>query len=1092
MKKERTLQKKTNLQQFSAWLRNELQLYNSLRASYSCELISLDTRLEKSGEGSLLLRPSIDLILELIHNRVPKIRVNREKTMALIHYLSFLISIGDEVFITKEVLEAQLTPSQEDFVKWIKCNIGYTSHTHTKWNQSCVWQQPATYAETSIREYIENKAIIAQSYNDRKIWPVYLTYLASLAIGCNSNLFVVLKELESQTGFYPPTDEKREENLNYKAFEDWISKKNTAPTCRKYLSSLRGVNSTAKRVLRNSLLREQSVANVFAILNTLITMGKLDKGDRKVAALYLSYQTQHAATIGTTLVREAKTIRPTKIEFENWLVSFVGMGRTPAKAHAAKAEEISAHLSPIGFSLFTVNSAFELKALEPLFVTAISNPHVLTLDYYYAYIHSSIPGIEEIKAFNNGEEETKVVKKTKPSFEVWCLGKELVPSTIKSMQKFLGELTRYCQSRGINFDHKTDSDIANVTALLDLYTNQQAYHEILTDGKVKNYTDRYCSYLLDKIALREIDEVLSQKDNQWQYPILVVAEKKQVAAKFTAWLKAGRYCDDNSTRTFVSSLYSAEDLVREQFNDSLMENPYKRRIAYLRLLAIEKPQFKTDWKRPLRLFVQFLSEFRIISKEEHFENIKKIKDIILLLFNGAIQNEAGTDYQRICAELNSMPSHPIRYREEDIMSIVKQLTVHDKQSDTLILQEAFLPDDLTANLLQYVQGVFASGCPVVTYEELRKKLPENRQTVHTDTLRQFLTMVGEGIFSCETRCIRSIDSSKETENFPTIISDKLREIKKPVSKNELVALLPSISERIITRILVQNNIGINIGIVNPKRENIFHADIVELTKNERSDIIGVIIETLHSNYYITSSQLYKLIKNKVPKLFKRYAFLTKGALFRVLRYKLKDLFNFSISCITFSGTVDISSIFKSYCAQHKRIKLSQLIQFEKELGGCNIPFEQIYETHARVNQDELIRRNQLHFDILAIDSSLQGICQQTLLPISRFNAYDKLPLVSGFEWTPFLLEHYLSYHSHKFSFYKRNFSRNGCYGFILPRATDISDFDEAVARYIWFSGYELDADTIVTHLQEIGIIGARKYANIDQIILRVREIQSLL
>lgn len=172
--------------------------------------------------------------------------------------------------------------------------------------------------------------------------------------------------------------------------------------------------------------------------------------------------------------------------------------------------------------------------------------------------------------------------------------------------------------------------------------------------------------------------------------------------------------------------------------------------------------------------------------------------------------------------------------------------------------------------------------------------------------------------------------------------------------------------------------------------------------------------------------------------------------------------------------------------------MSQLLQFEKELGAANLPFEQIYETHARVSQDELIRRNQLHFDTPVIDSVLLGVCQHALLPISQFNAYDKLPLVSGGDWTPFLLEHYLTYHSDQFSFYKRNFSKTGCYGLIVPRASDITDFDEAVARYIWLSCKEQDAESIVIHLQESGVIGARKYANIDQIIKRVSELQNSL
>lgn len=1091
MKRHENL-KKANLQQFSAWLRCELLLRRGRGPSYSWVLKFIDARLEKTGKGALLLYPSIALILELIYNRIPRVRINREKTMTLIHYLSFLISIRNDTFVDKEILDIHLSPCVEDFEKWIKSHIGCTSPTYKQWCQSCVWQQDAMYAETTIRNFIVNEPVVGLSFDDKEIWPVYLAYLSSLAIEVLINSVNVPEELETQRAFHLSPEEELVVEENCKAFEDWLSRKNSSQTCKKYLSLLRGVNSTAESQLLCSFLKEQSVDNVLVVLNALVERGILERSSRKVAALYLSYQTQRAATEGCTIASTTKTIKFSKIDFENWLVLFVGLGRGYVKSFIEKAEEISEHLSPLGFSLYTVNSPFELKALEPIFLSAISDSHVLTLDYYYSYMRSSLFGIEEIKVVDDRREETKIVQKTSPSFGEWCLERGLGAPTIKTMQAFLVTLSRYCKSLNLDFNPKRNSDIVNVRALLDLYTNQQGYRKILTVGGAKNYVDRYCSYLLNRITCREIEPFLSQNGDQGHLPILVVADKKQVGAKFSTWLKAGRFCDENSARTFVSSLYAAEDLVREQFGDSLLENPCKRKIAYLRLLVLENKRFKKNWNGPLRLFLQFISEFRLIANEEHLENIKYIKNIIITLFNGVVRLSPISDYQRLIDVLNSPKYQHLQYSEDDIMRMVKRIAVHDKQSDTLIIQEKFLSSEETAQLLQYIQGIFESGCPVVDYNELRKKLPENKQFFHNDTLRQFLTMVGEGIFVCEARCIRSVDSCKENVSFPTIISEKLREIKKPISKNELIKLLPSVSEEIITRILGQNNLGNNIGIVNPKREKIFHADIIELTKTEKSYIISNIIKALHSNYFITSSQLYKQLKNKVPKLFKRYPFLTKSALFRVLRYKLRDFFKFSISCITFSSKVDILSIYKSYCAKHNRIKMSQLLQFEKELGVSNIPFDQIYETHARVNRDNLIRREQLCFDIPIIDSILQGICQKTLLPISRFNAYDKLPLVSGFEWTPFLLEHYLTYHSCQFSLYKRNFSRRGCYGLIIQRETDILDFDEAVARYVWLSGTKLDGDSILTHLYESGVIGVRKYANIDQIIQRVIQLQNMI
>lgn len=1089
MKRELKEKKIACLRQYRAWLQLKIKFLNFHdRARYCRFLEAIDVQVQKKTGASLLLQPNTTLILQLIQGKNTKLSISQEKVMILMHYLFFLLSSQDESCITKDIYNLQLSPNVNDFAKWIKTYIG---GIYEQWRDSSFWQQSSLYTETSIKKIIDTESIIAPASNDNKISAVYAAYLFSLAFNSIQGA-EALNQTTTQTGHYQSKEDAQIHSSKCKAFSEWLSTRNAAQTCAKYLSVLYGINATAIRVLHHSLLNEQSIDNVTAILKTLISSSELKNIDRKVAALYLSYLTQQDAVEADYLSGKVKTIKPSKTDFENWLVSFIGMGRAYARAYVLKAEEISTHLSPIGFSLFTVNSTFELKSLEPIFKLSISNSLILALDYYYAYMYSAMTNIEETKIGPDKEDETKGIQKQKQCFEAWCLEKEIGQTTIKSMQEFIVELSAYCKSHELTFNSETDTDIVNVSILLDLYTNQQAYNELFTSSWTKNYVDRYCLYLLGLHSSAEISSILTQKNNQSQHPFLIVADKKRVAAKFKNWLIEKQYCNEGSARTFVSSLYSCENLVREHFNDSIMENPYKRKIAYLRLLALEKTQFKTYWAPPLRLFIQFLSEFHIISEEEHLANLKKINNFILEQFDGIIPQLFAHDYRSICAALNGANNPPLQYSEDDILDIVELLTIHDKPSNTLILRDAFIPEAVTAQLIQYIESVFEAGCPVVDYEEVRKRLPKERQATHNDTLRQFLNPVGKGIFTCEAKCVRAIDSCKKSENIQSIIADKLREINKPIFKDELVALLPSISEGIITRILSQNNLGINTGIVHPKREKIFHADIVEITKTEKTDIISVIFENLHLNYYITASQLHKLIKSKVPRLFKKYTFLTKGALFRVLRYKLSEFFNFSISCVTFSGTVDMLSIFKSYFTKHKKVKLAQLMQFEKELGATNIPFEQIYETHARVNHEDFVKREHLHFDIPAIDSVLEKICTQPLLPIGLFNDYSNLPLVSGFEWTPFLLEHYLTYHSKKFFLCKRNFSRRGCYGFIIQQPSDINDFDDATARYLWLSNIELNTGGIIERLYEVGVIGVRKYANIEHVIQRVRELQNFL
>jgi hypothetical protein len=206
-----------------------------------------------------------------------------------------------------------------------------------------------------------------------------------------------------------------------------------------------------------------------------------------------------------------------------------------------------------------------------------------------------------------------------------------------------------------------------------------------------------------------------------------------------------------------------------------------------------------------------------------------------------------------------------------------------------------------------------------------------------------------------------------------------------------------------------------------------------------------------------------------------------------LRYKLGEKFNFNLACVTFSEAADIQSRFQEFCAGKRRVTRAELTELKRELNVTNIPLDLIYKTHAHVDKENFIVRGELHFDTRSTDEALEYLCREDFIPLSRFNEYEKLPPVAGFEWTPFLLEHYLSFHSENFTYLKRHFAVSGCHGFIVRKASAAVDFDEAVAQHLCNANVVLDEESVLSHLRETGLIGRRTYSGIGDIIQRAGE-----
>ena len=104
--------------------------------------------------------------------------------------------------------------------------------------------------------------------------------------------------------------------------------------------------------------------------------------------------------------------------------------------------------------------------------------------------------------------------------------------------------------------------------------------------------------------------------------------------------------------------------------------------------------------------------------------------------------------------------------------------------------------------------------------------------------------------------------------------------------------------------------------------------------------------------------------------------------------------------------VDISALLKAYCAGKSCCTASELMERAEELTGT--PNKQtsmaiLYDSMIRVDMDEFVSEDQIHFDTNAVDTLLKSMVGTRFAPIRSVNTFALFPSC-GASWNHYILE----------------------------------------------------------------------------------------
>ena len=127
---------------------------------------------------------------------------------------------------------------------------------------------------------------------------------------------------------------------------------------------------------------------------------------------------------------------------------------------------------------------------------------------------------------------------------------------------------------------------------------------------------------------------------------------------------------------------------------------------------------------------------------------------------------------------------------------------------------------------------------------------------------------------------------------------------------------------------------------------------------------------------------------------------------------------------------------------------------------------------------------QLKFDISATDEALSKLCNGTYPLLTEVMRNWQAPPVSGYAWTPHLMQYYLCYKSERFILLQRAFSKRAAHnGFVVPRTQENTSFEAALASYLAAqTELPLQEEPVLDFLLDRALIGARRYKELSDIL----------
>lgn len=436
-------------------------------------------------------------------------------------------------------------------------------------------------------------------------------------------------------------------------------------------------------------------------------------------------------------------------------------------------------------------------------------------------------------------------------------------------------------------------------------------------------------------------------------------------------------------------------------------------------------------------------------------------------------------FKRFYAEKYGCPPAETDNRIDEIMSMVGT-----KRDDRVFPKQDVIQNDLVMEIVSDVLSAFDSGATAVyieaVYDKYQQPLADNLHIYNQDALASLLLAHANGKYIQRYSFLTNNWSGANAQEDLLRIMKTFHQPQNYAAIHEKAWFLPY--ERMKTILVTTAS------IVNVAAETYFYAPNLPVSAVELAYLSSLINEELSYHSYITDVRLMQLIAEKCPSIAINTDGYTTYGLRNCLGYILRDRFAFNGPIITLKGKeLSMADVFTEVAKDHEVLSVDELSALSNEMN-IMIYWDSVLSEMIRVSATELVRKDQIKFDVEAIDEILDGICPGDYIPLPEVNLFLYFPNI-GYPWNSYLLESYLFSCSKKFRLLHSSFIKTGVYGAMVRKDADVPDYRYLLVDVLSKSNALDSTKEALQYIVDKGYQQRRRYEGIEAVIQEAKLIK---
>ena len=429
-------------------------------------------------------------------------------------------------------------------------------------------------------------------------------------------------------------------------------------------------------------------------------------------------------------------------------------------------------------------------------------------------------------------------------------------------------------------------------------------------------------------------------------------------------------------------------------------------------------------------------------------------------------------FKRFYAEKYGCPPAETDNRIDEIMSMVGT-----KRDDRVFPKQDDIQNDLVMEIVSDVLSAFDSGATAVyieaVYDKYQQPLADNLHIYNQDALASLLLAHANGKYIQRYSFLTNNRSGANAQEDLLRIMKTFHQPQNYAAIHEKAWFLPY--ERMKTILVTTAS------IVNVAAETYFYAPNLPVSAVELAYLSSLMNEELSYHSYITDVRLMQLIAEKCPSIAINTDGYTTYGLRNCIGYILRDQFAFNGPIITLKGKeLSMADVFTEFAKDHEVLSVDELSALSDEMSTV-IYWDSVLSEMIRVSATELVRKDQIKFDVEAIDEILDGICPGDYIPLPEVNLFLYFPNI-GYPWNSYLLESYLFGFSKKFRLMHSSFIKTGVYGAMVRKDADFQDYRALLVDVLSKSNALDSTKDALQYIVDKGYQQRRRYEGIETVI----------